>query len=78
MANVINDLEDKTSRLALAYGRHAVKGFLTKHVVENVGTQTQVTLQQALGQGMWYDRATGTFRVTAGTRLRSFTTPAKR
>ena len=53
MPTIVNDLEDKISRLAVAYGRHAVKGHLTKHFVEFVGAEKQVTVQRALGAGPW-------------------------
>jgi hypothetical protein len=53
--SIVNDLQvqDRQARLPIAYGRHPVKGFLTKHIVENVGTETQVTIQRALGAGPW-------------------------
>lgn len=50
---VFNDLTDRLSRLTIPYGRHVVKGYLTKHSVEMIGTQKQVTIQRALGKGPW-------------------------
>lgn len=62
---LINDITDLESRLAVAHGRHAVTGTRTKHRVEFVGTEKQVTVQMALGltgtsrwdacEGLFYD-----------------------
>lgn len=53
---IVNDLTDKLARLAISYGRHAVKGYLTKHQVDIVGTEKQITVQRALGAGPWDSR----------------------
>ena len=53
---IVNDLTDKLSRLPVSYGRHPVTGFGTKHYIELVGTQKQVTIQRALGKGPWDSR----------------------
>lgn len=49
LMTVINDIQDKTAPLALAYGRHAVQGYRTKHVT----SATEVLFQRALGVGPW-------------------------
>lgn len=51
----ISDLDNKTARLAIAHGRHPVgsQDKLVKHDVTMVGTEQQVTLQQAGGRGPW-------------------------
>lgn len=50
-----NDLDNKTARLAIAHGRHPVgsQDKLVKHDVALVGSEQQVTLQQAGGRGPW-------------------------
>jgi len=49
----IYDVEDKQARFALAYGRHPVRGTLTRHKTLAVGSDLQVTFQRALGIGEW-------------------------
>lgn len=58
---IVNDiLADRLSRLAIAYGRHVVKGFTTKHV--NDATGPSATWQQAVGQASFYDAIANRFR----------------
>lgn len=50
---LVSDLTDKTIKLAIAYGRHAVKGTPTKHYSRIYGTDTYLTAQWAGGDGIW-------------------------
>src|SRR5688572_6587937 len=56
--SVINDLQNKRDRLALAYGLHIVEGFPISHIVD--GSTTKV--KKAVGWGQWYDRAAGIYK----------------
>jgi hypothetical protein len=47
------DLSDRTSRLAIAYGLHAVRGTQIQHIDNFVGQEKQRIIQQALGDGTW-------------------------
>lgn len=62
----INDLErgfEKT--LAYAYGKHVVQGHLVMHNIDIVGTDKQVTLLMALGDGAYNNAGEGAWGITA-------------
>jgi hypothetical protein len=68
MAQVINDLSDRLARFPIAYGKHAVKGVLAKHIIDAGGTTKEITIQQALGQAsqLFFDVDNNPFYVGGG------------
>src|SRR5689334_5821218 len=63
----INDLErgfEKT--LAYAYGKHVVQGHLIMHNIDILGSEKQVTLLMALGDGAYNDAGEGAWGVCGG------------
>jgi hypothetical protein len=68
MATVINDLSDRSAKQPIAYGRHAVKGVLAKHVVDVSGADKVITIQQELGQAsqLFFDAGGSPFYVGGG------------
>lgn len=62
----INDLErgfEKT--LAYAYGKHVVQGHLIMHNIDIIGSEKQVTLLMALGDGAYSNTGEGAWGVNA-------------
>lgn len=62
----INDLErgfEKT--LAYAYGKHVVQGHLIMHNIDIIGSEKQVTLLMALGDGAYNNQGEGAWGIEA-------------
>lgn len=59
---IVNDiLSNRLARLAIAYGRHAVGGNVTKHRINAAASPAQVHMQVALGQASQWDPISQTF-----------------
>ncbi len=62
----INDLERGFQQtLAYAYGKHVVQGHLIMHNIDIIGTDKQVTMLMALGDGAYNEQGEGAWGISA-------------